>query len=230
MCSVVFLFYFCVFPFFFLISMLPCFLLFFMLFLFCFQVWHNCGKQSRKVTSSLKPPGAHLEGSAHIPFNQRPVCGMGLAPTTKHSEFGAGRLPSATKITGSTGFGPSRTQFPDSFNCGNVSPPSMTSKHRGCYSWFVLATAACGGPALQPVPQKPINTLWWRPPNLVSNVRQTSLRILGYLLYHETWMFASKTTWKKTKYGRGEPQKNTFALKHIRFTQGSLHLPAAWMY
>ena len=53
---------------------------------------------------------------------------------------------------------------------------------------------------------------------------------LGYLLYHETWMLASKTTWKKTKYGRGEPKKNTIALKHIRFTQGSLHLPAASMY
>jgi len=53
---------------------------------------------------------------------------------------------------------------------------------------------------------------------------------LGYLPHHETWMLASKTTWKKTKYGRGEPKKNTFALKHIRFTQGRLHLPAAWMY
>ena len=179
MCSVVFHFYFCVFPFFFLISMLPCFLLFFMLFLFCFQVWHNCGKQFRKVTSSLKPPGTPPERLRAYSFQPATRVWNGAGPkTTKHSEFGAGRLlyQAQQRSTGSTGFGPSGTQFPDSFNCGKVSPPSMTSKHRGCYSWFV-ATAACGGPALQPVPKKPINTLWWWPPNLVSNVRQTSLRI-----------------------------------------------------
>ena len=54
----------------------------------------------------------------------------------------------------------------------------MTSKHRGCYSWFVLAAAACRGPERQPVPKnypKPTtHSGGGLPTNLVANGKRFS--------------------------------------------------------
>lgn len=138
------------------------------------QLWQAIQKGHVQSKTSGHPPW-RLRAYSFQPAT-RVWNGAGPKPRNIAS-LGPDAYQAQQRSTGSTGFGPSGTQFPDSFNCGNPSPPSMTSRHRGCYSWFVLATAACGGPALQPVPKKPINTLWWWPPNLVSNVRQTSLRI-----------------------------------------------------
>lgn len=127
------------------------------------QLWQAIQKGYVQSKTSGHPPW-RLRAYSFQPAT-RVWNGAGPKPRNIAS-LGPDAYQAQQRSTGSTGF-----------NCGNVSPPSMTSKHRGCYSWFVLATAACGGPALQPVPKKNINTLWWRPPNLVSKVRQTSLRI-----------------------------------------------------
>lgn len=140
---VIFLLYFCVFPF--IISILPCFLLFFMCFFSSMaQLWQAIQKGYVQSTPPA-PTRIFLSTSdlcVECGWPPRNVASLGLTYVF------ATRLPSTTKIHWiPQPFALDQAEF----NCANVSPPSMTSKHRGCYSWFVLATAACRGPVRLPM-------------------------------------------------------------------------------